>query len=139
MKKKKKFKPLSNTDYKHITYALLVVIIILFVNSVYEDYLFNKNLPPELRQVPFDEKICSEIRGTPAWVQHGDIIGYGYQTFGNKSLQVVPTFINQSIMFVYHPDCYYCQEQIKYFGTDWELYQDSGLTINCEEVKKEND
>ncbi len=119
--------------WKISTITLAILVVILLGNSIYEDYLFNKNLPLENRQVSFGERVCSMIESTPAW-SNGTDVSYGYQSFGNQSLQVVSDLINQEIYFIYNPDCGYCQQQIKYYVTDWQVYKDSGYTINCKDV-----
>jgi len=68
---------------------------------------------------------CSEIKGTPAWIKGGEIIGYGY-----KEINEIP----DGVTFYYHPECYWCKKQIELFGEEYfnEL-EKKGYTVNCAE------
>ena len=76
------------------------------------------------------EKMCSSIRGTPAWADSkGNIIDYGY-----KETYFVDNLIEDEIYFLYHPGCSWCQKQIEHFGEEWQKYIDSGYTIDCNTI-----
>lgn len=75
-------------------------------------------------------KMCSSIRGTPAWADsEGNIIDYGY-----KETYVTDDLIKDKIYFLYNPGCGWCHKQIEYFGEEWQKYVDSGYTIDCKEI-----
>ena len=83
---------------------------------------------------------CSEIRATPAWIQSGKIIGYGYKfpesyTMQNFNDVVNDYLIPNGIIFVWDSKCIHCQNQIKDFGDAWEDYIDSDLTMECNRLK----
>lgn len=83
------------------------------------------------------EDLCSEIQGTPAWVQNGEIIDYGYNSFGDQTIRVVnEVLIPEQIYFLYNPNCGWCKKQIEYFGKDWDDYVNSGLAIDCMEYRE---
>lgn len=80
--------------------------------------------------------ICSQISGTPAWVQNDKIIGYGEQfverTLNQEFNDVVNDYlIPNKIVFVWDPKCIHCHNEINRFGSSWQKYLDSGLTLEC--------
>lgn len=81
-------------------------------------------------------ELCSKIQGTPSWINStdGEIIAEGYLNFANGSEIVNKELIPLGIIFIYHSGCGYCNEQIKSFGTAWQDYVDSNLTIDCSQV-----
>lgn len=124
----------------------LEIIIIVLVFSVvtfglyFSEQSLNKQEPiqewtdPEFRKLA----ICSQITGVPTWIQNNVIINQGLWEFENMSFKVVEEkLIPERIEFFYSNQCGYCHQQIEYFGEEqWKLYQDSGLTIDCLEVRK---
>lgn len=81
------------------------------------------------------ESLCTQIQGTPTWINasSGKIMAVGYLDFDSDlTLDIVnEELIPNNIAFFYHPQCFYCQEQIKSFGGSWQDYLDSGLAIDC--------
>jgi hypothetical protein len=93
--------------------------------------------------------ICSEITGTPSWVDNqGNILKSGYipiiqQSVDNETIKdnyylalkqiLVTGLINEKITFVYREGCSWCEKQIEEFKElgFWEEYENSGLTIMC--------
>jgi len=76
--------------------------------------------------------LCEKASVTPSWAnEKGGIIAEGYNSFGNQSWNVVDELIEQKIYFIYSSNCGWCKKQIEYFGTTWEKYVESGLTIKC--------
>lgn len=66
---------------------------------------------------------CSEIKGTPAWVED-EQINYGYK----EDWKEVP----KGVYFYYHPDCFWCKEQIKNFGEEYfTQLKKEGRAIDC--------
>jgi len=136
MRNKDKIKPIQNSwrenKWKTITFILLGLVILLLINSIYENY---KERTDE------NQRICNTIEATPAWVDsNGRIIDYGVIDI-NQSNQLfsdalVEYFIENKIRFVYNLGCSACKLQISIFGDNsWEKYESSGLTLNCLEVK----
>lgn len=80
--------------------------------------------------------ICSQIRGTPAWMHDNEIIGYGYnfpESYAKQSFNDIVNdyLIPNKITFVWDAKCVHCQNQIKDFGDSWIDYQNSNLTKQC--------
>ena len=85
------------------------------------------------------EGICSRITATPTWMDgEGKIVLIGVQMFNSSiSKEVTDYFINNSIHLLYSSDCGACIKQIEIFGSEWERYKESGLAVNCNEIKNE--
>jgi len=70
--------------------------------------------------------------GTPAWFDNNGILIHEGAIIPNQSRDIVNSmFIPERVSFVYSENCGWCKKQIEYFGTTWETYKDSGLTIKC--------
>lgn len=124
MEKERQKEKLRDNPWKFSTIVLIILIIAIISINYYEKINNEKKL----------DNICKKIQGTPSWVNdEGNIIGNGFNSFGNKSWNVVERLIKNKIYFVYHPSCSYCQKQIEYFGNTWNDYVESGFTINCQE------
>ena len=84
----------------------------------------------------FEGDICSSIQGTPAWMQNGEIIGYGEGFPENYARQSFPDVVNDylipnKITFIWDAKCVHCQNQIREFKDSWIDYLHSNLTIEC--------
>jgi len=126
MDQKKKYK-----TSKTVKIGVIVVwtAIILFV-------IWNFTIQPRIEDKKEGERLCSLIQATPAWAdEYGEILGYGYIESDSKSVLVNDLLIPKRIKFIYNPNCYACQDQIEYFGSEWENYVKSGLTIDCTKIK----
>lgn len=120
-----KFNDFMNKDkWRARTIILAVFLIISIGYMFYSEYKIEQE---------YMDSICSRVQGTPSWAdENGFIIGSGYTTFGNETWNVVEeVLIPNKIMFIYNSNCGWCQKQIEYFGTTWEKYIKSGLTIKC--------
>lgn len=90
--------------------------------------------------IDYSKAICSQIKGTPAWMQNGEIIGYGYGFPENYAQQSFNDVVNDylipnQITMVWDEKCIHCLNEIKRFGDSWQDYQDSGFTIECHILK----
>ena len=71
------------------------------------------------------QSLCSEIKGTPAWIKENKIIDYGYREEWNE--------IPLGIFFFYKSDCSWCEKQISLFGEDYfELLKKENRAIECQ-------
>lgn len=67
---------------------------------------------------------CDKIKGTPAWIKDGKIIGYGYR----EDWKTLP----EGYFFYYNPRCSPCQKQINNFGEQYFIeLKNNGYAINC--------
>lgn len=140
IKMKKTTQKKKENKWKTGTFVLLGVILILIAYSSYNSYSkFNG----------WKSNICSEITGTPSWVDNeGDIIKSGYiqlisKSYSNeterdlnyKAVRILlkEALINEKITFVYRDGCSWCEKQIDKFKEVgfWEEYKNSGLTKSC--------
>lgn len=113
---------------KRIIIASIIFVILISFSPL---FLFKKNEADLL-----SNDICYKIKGTPAWIKDGKIIGYGYgfpQNYAKQSFNDIVNdyLIPNKIAFVWDEKCIYCRNQIREFGDSWEDYQKSGLTIKC--------
>lgn len=113
--------------------AFLIFIVVSF-------FMISGKPNPLYPQPDGREDICQQIRGTPAWMQSGEIIGYGYgfpQDYAKQSFNDVINdyLIPNKITMVWDAKCIHCQRQIAEFGDSWQDYQDSGLTVECQNLK----
>jgi hypothetical protein len=111
----------------------VVLGILLLISVVFIIHTGKSPMQPSLDE-PKD--LCSEIRGTPAWFDGTEIIGYGYNFPEKNAKQDFNDVVNDylipnEITFIYHPSCHWCKEQIKDFGDAWIDYKESGLTKDC--------
>ena len=113
----------EKNKWKIVTIILLVVIICLG-RIIFNDWLVdNAKLDPKL--------MCGQIEGTPAWIENGQIIDYGFKSIS------VDELIKHRTYFFYSSNCGWCHKQIESWGEeDWDRLQDEGLTVNCVEVIK---
>ena len=121
----------KHNQWKRATIILGSLLIILIVYNIYTipeyiKYIDEPNLTKEM---------CSKINATPSWMDgNANLIGTGVQPFANDSSIVVNTLINQSIYFLYNPNCGACENQIEFFGEDWNRYLESGYAIDCNKI-----
>lgn len=122
---KKEFNPWKRATF--ILGALILIFGIINVNNIFKE----KEI---LVDLVTPESMCSRINATPSWADYrGNILGVGIQQF-NNSFEATNILINESIYFIYNPNCGACIRQIEIFGNDWDKYKESGLTINCLEI-----
>lgn len=112
--------------------GIIFVITTIFMLSGKQNPL---NPQPDAR-INYYKSICSQIKGTPAWIQNGKIIGYGRGFPENYARQNFNDVVNDylipnKITFVWDAKCIHCQKEIVRFGNSWQNYQDSNLTIEC--------
>jgi len=109
--------------------TILIFSIIAIVCGVISVSIFIYQLNHDCQKE--EERLCSIIKATPAWFDSGgSLMGYGVlQQIEGENL--VEELIQQNLQFVYTMNCNACKKQIEYFGTDWEKYMKSGLTIDC--------
>ena len=132
IKMKKKNQSLDNrlrkNPYIVSTFVLLLLVVILITGNIIE----NRN-----EILTENEILCSAISATPAWAIDGKLKYYGIIISKNVSIDLVNNaLIPQRMKFLYNPSCSACKRQIDYFkeqGT-WEVYQKTGLTVDCSEV-----
>jgi len=125
--KEKKFNPWKRATF--VLGALVLIFGTIWINDIYKEI-------DRLEYLTTPESMCSRIKGTPSWADYrGAILGSGVQYF-NNTLEATNILINESVYLLYSPGCYYCQIQITMFGEDWERYKESGLAIDCSEVKE---
>ncbi len=127
VKEKKKTK--KPNKWKTATMVLIFMIVWLLIWMA----LFQ----PNMKEKEEAERLCQSIQYTPAWVDsYGEIINYGVILKPeNTTSDIIKEFlIPERIKFVYNSDCYACQNQIRDFGNSWIEYENSGLTVNCNEV-----
>ena len=133
---------------KKINIWKISTIVLIFVCIFIVGYSAYKNYNSEIN---WKESICSNINGTPSWInENGGIIYEGFvpllglnQTT-NETIKLTTKeslnemWIDSKITFVYHSDCGYCKEQIRQFNeyNFWEEYVNSGLTIDCKEEQE---
>ena len=118
----------KNTGWKiaAVLFAVLLIISLLL-------FSFKKDNTEE-RNMTLKEKMCSSIKGTPAWADsEGNILTYGY-----KETLLVDDLIKDEIYFLYQPGCGWCHKQIEYFGEEWQEYVDSDYTVDCREILTAN-
>lgn len=135
MKQKVKEEIKEMNLWKVSTIFLSVIIVLLYVLDIYETSYSNLANLTVNSEINFPQSFCSKIIGTPSWGSiNGSIIANGYTEFSNITNPVHTLLIPNSIYFIYHPNCGWCQKQIQLFGEQaWEDYKDSGLTVNCVE------
>ncbi len=124
--KKQKFtESLRKNPWKTGTLVLSVTLILIIA--------YNLTIEPALIEKSEAERLCSTIEATPAWINsNGRIISYGLK---NVSGIVDELLIPERVKLVYHSDCGACKKQIEYFGDDWEIYVNEGLTVDCKNVE----
>jgi len=121
--------------------AFFVVGIIFLITAVFMITGKQNPLNPQPdSSIDYSKSICSQIKGTPAWMQNGEIIGYGYGFPENYALQSFNDVVNDylipnKITMVWDEKCIHCQRQIESFGDSWQDYQESELTIECHNLK----
>lgn len=99
-----------------------IVVLVVCVSFLF--LVFFLSIPQTSSKISSD--VCSQIRGTPAWLQNNEIIDYGKKDWNVSHL------IEQKISFVWDPKCIHCENQIDFWGSaDWMSYQSSNLTIQC--------
>lgn len=119
---------------KEKVFGIIVVTLLIIFICVGLFHSSNSNEDKEVLTTP--ENMCSRIQASPSWaIGTGEIIKTGYINFGNESLNVVEEeLIPLRMYFLYHPNCVWCQKQINEFGSTWEIYKESGYTIDCSNV-----
>jgi len=70
--------------------------------------------------------------GTPSWFDvDGNLVQQG-AILPNQSIDIVnELLIPDKITMVHKEGCSWCEKQIEYFGKNWEVYKNKGLTIRC--------
>ncbi len=130
MKKQSLDNKLRKNPFIVTTFVLGLFVAILIFSNILEN---RNNIQTE------NEMLCSVISATPAWAVNGKLVNYGVIIPQNVSIDLVGSLlIPQDMKFLYNPFCSACQRQIDYFkeqGT-WEVYQKSGLVVDCSEVGK---
>jgi len=90
-----------------------------------------------------NQKLCSIIQGTPAWVgSDGLVVGYGVidlklgENAEMNSTMFTDYLIKQKIKFLYSDSCYYCNIQKEILGEEnIERLKEKKLMVNCGEEK----
>lgn len=97
-----------------------IILGVFFLISIVSIIITGKSiLSPET-----ESTFCDKIKGTPAWIKDGEIIGYGYRGDWN----VLP----DGVFFYYNPRCFPCQKQIENFGEQYFLeLKEGGYAIDC--------
>ena len=117
-----------------IIFIIIGMLCIASAAYIIEKDFFKDEITPG-NNISFEQFVCSQIRVTPTWVNKVGIVDEGYTNFNNSnSKDAVDLLINAKVYFVYHDSCSACQNQIGYFGAEWERYVNSGYTINCKDV-----
>lgn len=121
LRKMNRFSWDNKKSWRNATISLFIMIVILLGYSIY-NYTKDPGVLPK--------NLCGKIKGVPAWVQYGEVIGYGVI---DNSVPGFPEELEEvEIYLLYSGSCPACQLQIKNFGEYWEEYQSLGYAINCE-------
>jgi len=147
--------------WKWATICMLIAFVVLLaIEDLNQRFLVEEEPKSFEEEISFEVKMCSSIRGTPAWTmsdggdwkffkeyfgdgdiyinqEEGFFLTYGRNSFGEMSWDVVnEELIPNQVHFFYSDTCGHCLAQIEYFGLTWEDYQAAGLTHNCREILK---
>ena len=125
-------------NYKKSTFILLgilgVMILAMFVITITS----KSGKPFDKNYDSFEQMMCLNIKGTPAWANYnGQITGYGVNNFNEEyqsvdSNLVVENLIKNKIYYLYNPDCIHCQAQAEWFGEEaYSKYKQSGYAVDC--------
>lgn len=122
-------KAIRKNPYKLATIILFLIVLILISDGLMESKAKSE----------WENTVCAEMPrysiGTPGWFDsNGKLVNVGAILTNDSEPKidlVNERLIPDRIHFVYSDTCSWCKKQIEYFGENWKVYQDKGLTIKC--------
>jgi len=118
----------KDNPWKVSTIIIIGLILLLVINIIYGIYK---------EQSEENQRICSMIEATPAWVDsNGFLVGYGLiainQSNEGFANNLTNTLMKNKIKFVYNSYCSACLLQIQIFGEqNFDKLRQKGLTLDC--------